>query len=611
MQMTVGITFIMAQSRGCKMRLFPVVLCLVGSATSVTAHEQKIVTRYALDAQGVPAAVNSTVHTSFWDGIERGPVPDLREYAHSEAGIVWLGNEQGAARHNPHEKHPWDRWQYFRGSRWLQDNNVSCIWVDDDARHETVWIRTETGVNRIEWKPITWTEKAAHYDALVEAHYLRHGFVSQISLKTPGDLSTSHTTDCDNDGLMSAMYLAAQAYRYAGTRDVDARIRARRTLDAIIRLEEINSMPGFYARSFKHVSEPSPDPIMWGKRDADGAEWIWVNQDVTLEKLCQIPNDWYRNDADNWVQGANKDKIKIPHHGEWHATPDRQWLWKGDTSSDETVGHYYAYALYYDLVADDAERKLIQTKVRLLTDTLIANDYCLLDLNGIPTRWGNWNESYFDSREGRYERALRCMELLSLLKVSYHITDDQKYQKEYLRFIKKGYALYTSEYRRWDSEFVEVNFSDDELYYLSVHPLMRYEDDPDIRRIYLDGMRFTWGQVASDKNALWSYINAECGIVEMNPRIRDDAERTLARTPWEMIEWSVENSHRIDFGRIAENDRFGRPQFDRVIPVDERPIHKHNASPYLPDGGSRGSSAEAPTYWLLPYWMGRYHGWIN
>ena len=73
----------------------------------------------------------------------------------------------------------------------------------------------------------------------------------------------------------------------------------------------------------------------------------------------------------------------------------------------------------------------------------------------------------------------------------------------------------------------------------------------------------------------------------------------------------MENAHRIDFGQMPEKDRHGNGEFDRVIPVDERAIHKHNANPYQPNAGRNGGSQETPTHWLLPYWMGRYHGWID
>ena len=39
-------------------------------------------------------------------------------------------------------------------------------------------------------------------------------------------------------------------------------------------------------------------------------------------------------------------------------------------------------------------------------------------------------------------------------------------------------------------------------------------------------------------------------------------------------------------------------------------MHKWNGNPYEVDGGG-GTEEEDPTFWLLPYWMGRYHRFIN
>ena len=69
----------------------------------------------------------------------------------------------------------------------------------------------------------------------------------------------------------------------------------------------------------------------------------------------------------------------------------------------------------------------------------------------------------------------------------------------------RGYAKRVGRYRRWHGGG-EINFSDDELAYLSYDPLLRYEDDPGLRRIYQKALRFTWNQVRPNLNPLWNYI---------------------------------------------------------------------------------------------------------
>ena len=64
-----------------------------------------------------------------------------------------------------------------------------------------------------------------------------------------------------------------------------------------------------------------------------------------------------------------------------------------------------------------------------------------------------------------------------------------------------------------------------------------------------------------------------------------------------------------DQGAEAD-DRFDKPQSKTALPPDERSVMKWNGNPYALDTGSGGNREEAGTYWLLPYWMGRYYGFI-
>ena len=522
----------------------------------VIAQTQKFASQFPLDSKQVPAAVKMLVDGKPWLGKERGPVEGLMVFAQEKSGAVWLGGDQGAARFDRKADHRWDRWQYFHGRRWLQDNSVQNIVIEETGPARKVWLRTKTGVSLVEWRPMTLEQKARMFDERIEARHVRHGMVADSKLRVAGDLTSNVTTDNDNDGLWTAMYLGAQAYRYAVTKDPDARAKAERSMRLLIRLEEITGIPGFPARSFVSMNEPRPT------------------------------------------------------EGEWHPTPDGKWLWKGDTSSDEIVGHYYGYALYFDLVANEAEKADIRKVVSRLTDHLIRNDYDLIDLDGKPTRWGEWSERFFKTEEGRYEAPLRAIELLSFLKTAHHITGDAKYDAAYRDRIQHGYAAQMRLYRRWP-DGGEINFSDDELAYLSYDPLLRYEKESMLRRIYLNGLRFTWRQVRPDMNPLWNYISAANGARHMWPGIRRESQQALERIPTDMIEWSVQNSHRIDVKLLPEQDRHARTQLTEALAPDERPVQKWNSNPYRADGGSNGHREDDGAYFLLPYWMGRYHQWLE
>lgn len=533
----------------------------LGSGTGLASAEasgtylQRLSTLFADDSPEVPADVMREAAPTPWDHWDRGPVKELKEFARTADGAVWLGGPQGAARFDPEATHPWDRWQYFWGRRWLADNDVRNIVVDGTASWEVVWVRTASGIARLEFQPTTLEDKANHFERVIDRRHVRHGFVSGCVLQTPSDLTSSHSRDDDNDGLWTAMYLAAQAYRFAATGDPDARTKARRSLDALVRLETIDPVPGFFARSYRTLDEaPFGD-----------------------------------------------------QSGEWHRPADDNTEWKGNTSSDEQVGHYYAYSVYFDLLAGDDEKPLLREHVARMTDYVLEHGDELLDVDGQPTRWGRYSEAYYNTDEGAYEKPLRCLEFLSFLKTAHHITGDEKYQAEYQKRIERGDAEAMRFYRRWATKENEINYSDDELYYLAIDPLLKYEKDPRLRELYLDGLRFTWSQVHREHNPLWNYISLVRSGDPLSPSLRDDSRRTLERVPWDLVDWRVENSHRRDAALRPEPDRAGRSELVHHLAPDERAVHKHNSSPFLPDDGGSGGNEEAPTFWLLPYWMGRYH----
>lgn len=523
---------------------------------AIQGYLQKRVDRFTLGTPSLPAEITRPGSPSTWTHWEKGPVQDLQLFLQLDNGVCWLGGPEGAARFDPEASHLWDRWQYFGAEGWLYDNDVQLI-VLEDSDYETVWIRTATGVSRIYWEPQSLGQKAHHFDTTTELFHVRNGFVARSVITDPGIANSAVTSDTDNDGLWTAMYLAAMAYRYAVTGEFDAKNKAKRSLNALMRLESITPIPGLYARTLRRLDEPIP------------------HQD----------------------------------NGEWHPVGDDKTEWKGDTSSDESVGHYYAYAMYYDHVANPEEKQQISIVIQRLTDYLIANNYDLIDIDGKPTRWGRWGEDYYETGEGDYEKALRSLELLSFLKTTYHITGDRIYQEAYMERVRKGYAQYTLEYRRWGSEEWEVNYSDDELYFLSIYPLLKYETDPSLRAIYMDTLRFTWNQVQPEMNPLWNYMSAALGAGPLTETTRSDSRKTLQRAPMELIRWRMKNSHRIDVRMNRSPDRHGKDFLVRVLPIDERPLHKHNGNPYLADGGSPTQLME-PTFWLLPYWMGIYYGYV-
>ena len=137
-----GVAWIAASPLCVKSTLLIAGLLLFGH--TARAQTQKFASQYPATAYEVPFRVREIPHPQTWVGEEPGPVPGLKVFAREKSGAIWLGGAQGAARYESKATHRWDRWQYFYGRRWLPDNEVGNIWVDESRATRKVWIRSRS-----------------------------------------------------------------------------------------------------------------------------------------------------------------------------------------------------------------------------------------------------------------------------------------------------------------------------------------------------------------------------------------------------------------------------------------------------------------------------------
>ena len=182
---------------------------------------------------------------------------------------------------------------------------------------------------------MTLAEKAAWYENKIRQRHIRYGFCAELHLKTPGDVTTQEMIDTDNDGTWSNYYMASQAFHYGATGDETARRNAWETFDALERLESINPLKGFPARTFERVG------------------------------------------------------FKVSDRDRWHEVGDGIWDWKAHTSSDEIIAHGFGSSVLYQVAArTPEEKKRIATFIGKILDHIIRNDWYLIDVDGKPTLWG-------------------------------------------------------------------------------------------------------------------------------------------------------------------------------------------------------------------------------
>ncbi len=478
------------------------------------------------------------------------PVGDTRAVAVASDGAVWLGFADGLVRYDAGAAEAGRR-QYFAGQRYLPDDEVLAL-VPDAAGG--MWVRTKTGISHLELRPMTLAQKAELFERRIEERHNRHGMVASSHLRRPGDLSSHELVSSDNDGLWTAIYGAAECFRHRVTPSPEALARAVRSVEALLFLEQVTGRPGFPARSYVQKGEPRP-------RD-----------------------------------------------GEWHWSADGQYQWKGDTSSDEIVGHYFLFSVAFDLLPASPLQARIEAAVTRISDHIVRHGYHLTDIDGQPTLWGRWSPEYFATPRGRPDSPLNALELLSFLKTAAHITRQGRYQEEYRKLaFQMKYAELTTRLLELREE---LNYSDEELAMLSLYPLLRYEKDSELLAYYRQALTAWWQNIQREKSPLWTFIYLSGWERRPAPVDLEGAVWTLYGIPMDLITWTVRNSHRKDLALNGGFDRFGQPQAAALLPPDERPVMKWNGNPFRIDGGNGGASEDDGAFFLLPYWLGRYHQFL-
>jgi hypothetical protein len=154
------------------------------------------------------------------------------------------------------------------------------------------------------------------------------------------------------------------------------------------------------------------------------------------------------------------------------------------------------------------------------------------------------------------------------------------------------------------SDPYQNSHSDDILAYLPYYTLFRYSTDLKSHPVYTHSLERAWKVAEPERTPLWNIIASvslkkDCDL--------KNALRELELIPMDMITWTMENSHRWDLPMDQLSGRSGENQSVRPIPTPEAGIIKANSNPRQYDSGSDGAYEDDGAYFLLPYWMGRYH----
>ncbi len=411
--------------------------------------------------------------------------------------------------------------------------------------------------------PAQMAEKAKYLQRdLIDKHLLEGLYVSIV----PAGPAVPHTVDDPGNvihaGVWTGRYLAGVAYQYAVTGDPKVRQHGNDLLLGLRRLQEVTGKPGLLARGY-----------LKGHGPVEGFE---------------------RNGADSqhWHQGQGK---------------FADYRFYSDVSVDNFNAVLYGYALYFDLAADAAQKKMIAEDVGRLMTHLLDNHYRIIDLNGSVTQYGHVGVDPDPSRDDYYAKggdselkrymtgaewhpALRAslMALPDLL-IAWHITGKPRYIDEYKKVVARFAANPEPprDTRPYSLERIaKVNHSAEGQAYEALFNLIRYEKDPKLLAIYSQWTRDLWDLNWMEGNALYTFMT-----VALIPKSLDHADESL--------KLSIDTLRRYPIDRVMHpvmitdvemspfEDRGHAKQAAKPVPIDRRPLDNEYAwkgNPYAVEG---------------------------
>ena len=491
---------------------------------------------------------------------------------------------------------PVKAWDHYANPAWLPDNHVTAVALGTDGSR---WIGTPQGVSRIRWRADrTLADKEASMFDVMDQHMWRmDGFISSGAYTDDAWQPTVWANgDEDNDGLWTQMAIGAMCYAYSITKDEKYYAVAHKAMQNM----------------FLQIDVPAVDFVKAGLGRGFVTRSLVRDDEGTLFTSKATQSNWH-----------------LVHYTNGH-----DYYWKGDTSSDETTGHFFGYPLYYDLCAkDDAERAAVADHAGALARYIIAGGYRLLDVDGQPTGYGHFEPAFVAAAVDGLEACgaagtdlstcfgaafgggwLNSLEIMGHLLSAWHMTGDPAIYAAYDELITK--YRYNEVAAFSDNVYTVThhdiaNHSDHELAMLAYHTLIRYEPNDGRRKQWTDSLAGMYGWEAGDaqgsgneRQPLWTALMSLADPAKAHVA---DGVRTLREYPFDLRVWGFDNTHRKDAANWV-NDRFGDPQFDTVFPYDELNPWWWNSNPYAKKDGGSGRSIQGPTAFLLAYWAQRYAG---
>jgi hypothetical protein len=350
-------------------------------------------------------------------------------------------------------------------------------------------------------------EKAAYFQqVLLDRHWLDGLYVGIIDSPPPGaKLPLPHTVNQPGNvihaGVWTGRYLGGVGYQYAATKDPRAREIGGQILKALRILQDVTGKPGLLCRGYVKGHGPV---VAWERYGADSKEW---------------------------------------HQGRGQYADYRYY---SDVSVDNFNAVLYGYAIYFDLGADEEQKRYIAYDVDRLMAHVLDNHCRIIDLDGEPTQFGHIGIDPDPARDEYYARrrtgfggagggktSLRSeLFLLADLLIAHHITGKARYSDFYKKVIDRFKGNPDAATNRTASASTgtpqrrRLDHSSQGQAYESLYNLIRYEKDAALLARYRSWVSAMWETNWFEGNALFTYM-----ALALLPEHRDAAQIAAKRVP--------------------------------------------------------------------------------
>ncbi len=378
------------------------------------------------------------------------------------------------------------------------------------------------------------------------------------------------------------------------------------------------------AMAFRHAVMQTPESLALIKEQVEG--WRFFQQMTGVPGLigrCYSHKDDPMEDGEWTGFWPEEDRSRYRGEGEY-----ADYYWHGDTSKDQATGGVLGVSSAYALVDDEELRATARDFLTDLVDHVLDNDLKFVDKDGEPTQYGNLDARNWEGTG--LCSGLEAVCVLAWLNVAYQVSGEQSYRDEMLSllndtpesrpaiFCNENYDTMLKDYQ-WVYMGYGTKWYNTYMAFENYWMLTRFEQDPELKQHFSELF----------KDTLWLNPEDETpnrrGIKEHNPvkttwylsATGEQDARSLYYALWQIVVFPeaplrdrrFTNSENPDIEKNPDNLEEALYPLPSYLHLPDMVMWHRN--PFALDGGSDSGEERTGCDYMLPYWMGRYYGFIS